>query len=74
MSEHMAGNPHYREADRSELDEVPFVIAQAILALAYEQRTANLIAWQLQPRAIELPEYTTARRADIVARLGGPQK
>jgi hypothetical protein len=69
MSEHMAGNPHYREADRSELGEVPFVIAQAILALAYEQRTANLIAWQGQ-----LQEATTARRADIVTRLGGHQK
>jgi hypothetical protein len=41
----MAGNPHHREADRSELGEAVFVQTQAVLAVAYEQRTANLLAW-----------------------------
>lgn len=47
--EQMKGNPHYKEADRGELGEAVFVQAQAVLALAYEQRTANLIAWAALP-------------------------
>lgn len=39
------GNPHLQGADNGELPYESFAIAQATLALAYEQRTANLIAW-----------------------------
>lgn len=42
-------NPHIPAADVSKYDFNPrdgdYYVAQATLALAYEQRTANLIAW-----------------------------
>lgn len=48
MTDHMRGNPHAEasavKAGVEELNE-HWGIAQATLALAYEQRTANLIAF-----------------------------
>ncbi|MHC6592402.1 hypothetical protein [Arthrobacter sp. C152] len=40
----LPGNPHHRDANYAEVEAEAFVVAQASLALAYEQRTANLIA------------------------------
>lgn len=42
--EPLAANPYQARADYIELEGAPYAIAQATLALAYEQRTANLIA------------------------------
>lgn len=64
------GNPHFREADRSELGEIPFVQAQATLALAYEQRTANLIALATQNGR----KASLAESYEIAERLGLPQR
>lgn len=41
----LTSNPHFRGANYAEIPAEPYAIAQAALALAYEQRTANLIAW-----------------------------
>lgn len=62
----MPGNPHHHEADRSELGEQTFVQVQATLALAYEQRTANLIAWA----ALPAPERMGTLANEIRDRLG----
>lgn len=55
-------NPHTAAADISLYNYNPrdegYRVAQATLALAYEQRTANLIAWRNGGRAYisEIPE------------------
>ncbi|WNN95997.1 hypothetical protein SEA_HIRKO_47 [Arthrobacter phage Hirko] len=45
MKQPLAGNPHFTAANYGEIPAEPFAIAQATLALAHEQRIANLIAW-----------------------------
>jgi hypothetical protein len=40
----LPGNPHFSAANYAELEAAEYAQAQATLALAYEQRTANLIA------------------------------
>lgn len=45
-------NIHFQDANRAELDEPVFVQTQATLAIAYEQRTANLIAWEERLREL----------------------
>lgn len=40
----LPGNPHAEPANYAEIEASPYTKAQAILALAYEQRTANLLA------------------------------
>jgi hypothetical protein len=40
----LPGNPHFDEATYQEIDAASYAQAQATLALAYEQRTASLIA------------------------------
>jgi hypothetical protein len=70
MSTHQPfpGNPHARHAN--ELNTEPFVQAQAVLTLAFEQRTANLLAWlQLQ---VSVPDLAMDDPAvvEIQKRLG----
>jgi hypothetical protein len=40
----LPGNPHFSAANYAELEAAEYAQAQATLALAYEQRTANLLA------------------------------
>lgn len=48
MSTELPANPYANRSDYVEVEGAPYAISLAILALAYEQRTANLIA-SLQP-------------------------
>jgi hypothetical protein len=51
---HLPGNPHFDEGDYYNGSE-NYNLAQATMALAYEQRTANLIALWIDPNANESP-------------------
>ena len=66
----LPGNPHMQGADNGELPYESFAIAQATLALAYEQRTANLIALMADGASGPIPgvDYNTLAN-QIVARL-----
>jgi hypothetical protein len=44
MANPLPGNPHAEPANYADIDSGPYTKAQAMLALAWEQRTANLIA------------------------------
>jgi hypothetical protein len=57
----LAGNPHARHYAEADTSEDGYALAAAIMALAWEQRTANLIA---------LREAQAADDPDIKARLG----
>lgn len=55
-------NPHVSAADTNPYNYNPrdegYLVSQAMLALAYEQRTANLIAWRNagKIRVMDIPE------------------
>jgi hypothetical protein len=40
----LPGNPHAEPANYADIEATPYTQAQATLAIAYEMRTANLIA------------------------------
>ena len=71
----MEGNPHYNRAEDANWESVDaYAAAQATLALAFEQRTANLIALataQWSSGNAMFPEASTgSARAEIKERLG----
>lgn len=49
---HLPGNPHFEEGNYSSEN---YAQSQATMALAFEQRTANLIALWTDPNANESP-------------------
>lgn len=72
----LPGNPHAEPGNYADIDSSPYTLAQATLALAFEQRTANLIA-MLQPIRLGGGEEIVAEKpyADkilqqIIGRLG----
>ena len=76
----MAGNPHYDWYERiAEADaDVDYTLfsGHATFALAYEQRTANLIGLYKLMRDegnTQVPEYDELAR-DVAARLGMEEK
>jgi hypothetical protein len=70
----LPGNPHFSEANHDNGTE-NYNLAQAVLALAFEQRTANIIA-ALQPIRIAGTELLASREqatlqcSTVAKRLG----
>lgn len=64
----LPGNPHYDEANHDGPDG-DWRLAQATLALAYEQRTANLI--ELLRMRVEFAQVGAILEADAIEEIDG---
>lgn len=67
----LPGNPHFEAGNSEHCTEDAYRIAQATMALAYEQRTANLIALAVAQGGTGNTRAIMELAAAIDARLGG---
>ncbi|TSI12650.1 hypothetical protein [Brevibacterium aurantiacum] len=65
----LPGNPHHYEAN-TDAPNGDYQVAQALLALAHEKRTENLIAWRRQLMLLALDAQASDVGGIINERLG----